>query len=400
MSGETSKSYLVSIILPTYNRAHIISRSIISILNQTYKDFELIVVDDCSTDSTREVIENYSKMDDRVKYIRNNKNLRPSGARNAGIKLSIGEFIAFQDDDVEWYPYKLEKQVNLLNMLPENFGVVYSGYYKLIKKEKIYIPENYIFPKEGNIHNSLLKGNFVDTPSILARKSALLDVGFFDEKLPMMEDWELVIRLSKKYLFKLIDEPLYISYDTPNSVNKQSGIVYFSTLEFIIKKHINDFLNTPYYKLNLTLRKTDFSIRNYKDLKEEEKHSMDGIFYLRNGFVDKAKESFKLALEKNPLNVDALFCLGAFALKEENYIEAIDKFNFLIKNNLITHDINLACVYNNLGIALIKTDRKEEGYELIKKAHSLNNYYRDAIENLEKINNNQDDFKITRKLIV
>jgi glycosyltransferase involved in cell wall biosynthesis len=371
-----------------------------SILNQTYKDFELIVVDDCSTDSTREVIENYSKMDDRVKYIRNNKNLRPSGARNAGIKLSIGEFIAFQDDDDEWYPYKLEKQVNLLNMLPEDFGVVYSGYYKLTKKEKIYIPENYIFPKEGNIHNSLLKGNFVGTPSILARKSALLDVGFFDEKLPMLEDWELVIRLSKKYLFKLIDEPLYISYDTPNSVNKQSGIVYFSTLEFIIKKHINDFLNTPYYKLNLTLRKTDFSIRNYKDLKEEEKHSMDGIFYLRNGFVDKAKESFKLALEKNPFNVAAIFCLGAFALKEENYTEAIDKFNFLIKNNLITHYVNLACVYNNLGIALIKTDKKEEGYELIKKAHNLNNYYRDAIENLEKINNNQDDFKITRKLIV
>jgi len=278
MSGEFPKSSLVSIILPTYNRAHIISRSIISILNQTYKDFELIIVDDCSTDNTREVIENYSKMDDRVKYIRNNKNLGPSGARNVGIKLAIGEFIAFQDDDDEWYPYKLEKQVNLLQMLPENFGVVYSGFYKIIGKEKIYIPEHHIYPKEGIIHNSLLKGNFVGTPSILARKTALLDVGFFDEKLPMLEDWELVIRLSKKYLFKFIDEPLFISYDSPKSVNKQSGVNLINTLEYIINKNISDFsknkkiLGNAYYELGkvcilnskkrLSLKYLFFSVKN------------------------------------------------------------------------------------------------------------------------------------------
>jgi GT2 family glycosyltransferase len=125
--------------------------------------------------------------------------------------------------------------------LPENFAVVYSGFYKVISTEKIYIPQKNIYPKEGSILNSLLKGNFVDTSSILVRKSALLDVGLFDERLSMLEDWELAIRLSKKYQFKLIDEPLYISYDSPNSVNKQEGAVLIRTLKYIFEKHIDDF---------------------------------------------------------------------------------------------------------------------------------------------------------------
>lgn len=242
MRKEISKNPLVSIVLPTYNRAHIVSRALQSVLNQTYHDFEIIVVDDGSTDNTEEIIRNVACKDSRVKYFRNNKNKGPSGARNVGINLAKGEFIAFQDDDVEWYPNKLEKQLNLLQTLQETFAVVYSGFYKIIDEEKIYIPSRNIYPKEGNVHNSLLKGNFIDTPSILVRKAALLYVGLFDENLPMLEDWDLVIRLSEKYQFKFIDESLYVSYDNPKSVNKQSGAKLDGTLRYIIKKHIDDFL--------------------------------------------------------------------------------------------------------------------------------------------------------------
>jgi glycosyltransferase involved in cell wall biosynthesis len=241
MSEKIPNGPLVSIILPTYNRAYVIDKAIISILNQTYKNFELIVVDDCSTDNTRDIIEKYLRADNRVRYIRNDKNLGPAGARNIGIESAIGEFIAFQDDDDEWFPYKLEKQVDLLCSLPETFAIVYSGFYKIVGREKNYIPSRSIHPREGNIHDSLLKGNFVDTPSVLVRKSALLNVGFFDENLPILEDWELAIRLSKRYQFKLIDEPLFISHDTPNSVNKQSGAKFAGTLEYIIEKYIDDF---------------------------------------------------------------------------------------------------------------------------------------------------------------
>jgi glycosyltransferase involved in cell wall biosynthesis len=241
MNNKAFHQPLVSVILTTYNRAHIVSKSLQSVLTQTYRNFEAIVIDDNSTDNTKEIITNIACKDSRVKYFRNNENKGPAGARNVGINLAKGEFIAFADDDDEWFPNKLEKQVNLLQTLPENFAVVYSGFYKIIGTEKTYIPPKNIYPKEGSILSSLLKGNFVGTPSILVRKSALLDVGLFDEKLLMFEDWELVIRLSKKYQFKLIDEPLFISYDSPNSVNKQKGVIFAHTVEYILEKHFADF---------------------------------------------------------------------------------------------------------------------------------------------------------------
>jgi len=241
MNNRASNQPLVSVILPTYNRAYIVSKALQSVLSQTYRNFEVIVIDDGSTDNTKEIITNIACKDSRVKYFRNNENKGPAGARNVGINLAKGELIAFIDDDDEWFPNKLEKQVNLLQTLPENFAVVYSGFYKVIGAKKIYIPSKNIYPREGRILNSLLKGNFVGTPSILVRKSALLDVGLFDERLSMLEDWELAIRLSKKYQFKLIDEPLYISYDSSNSVNKQEGAVLARTLEYILEKHIDDF---------------------------------------------------------------------------------------------------------------------------------------------------------------
>jgi glycosyltransferase involved in cell wall biosynthesis len=241
MSNKAFNQPLVSVILPTYNRAHIIIKSVQSVLTQTYHNFEVIVIDDGSTDNTKEIIMNIACKDSRLKYFRNDENKGPSVTRNVGINLARGELIAFADDDDEWFSDKLEKQVNLLQTLPEDFAVVYSGFYKVIGTEKIYIPPKNIYPKEGSILNSLLKGNFVGTPSILVRKSALLDIGLFDEKLLMFEDWELVIRLSKKYQFKLIDEPLFISYDSPNSVNKQKGTIFAHTIEYILEKHFADF---------------------------------------------------------------------------------------------------------------------------------------------------------------
>jgi len=98
---------LVSVILPTYNRAHLLDRSIKSVLKQTYENFELIVVNDGSSDEIERRVKEYQKLDKRIKYVKNDKNLGVSSARNIGIKIAKGEFIAFQDDDDEWLPLKL-----------------------------------------------------------------------------------------------------------------------------------------------------------------------------------------------------------------------------------------------------------------------------------------------------
>ncbi len=208
----------VSVILPTYNRAYIIEKAIQSVLNQTYQDFEIIVIDDGSIDNTEEIIKELQEKDNRIRYLRLNINKGASHARNEGIKIAQGEYITFQDSDAEWVIDKLEKQMKVIETSSENI-VIYCGFWRIDGDEKTYIPDINISNREGNIHKELLKGNFVDTPSILLPKKNLEKVGMFDEKLPALEDWDLAIRLSKYYEFKLIDETLYISYVLSDSIS-------------------------------------------------------------------------------------------------------------------------------------------------------------------------------------
>lgn len=108
MIEKSEKIPTVSVVIPTYNRAHLVGRAIQSVLNQTYQDFEIIVVDDGSTDNTEEVVKSFN--DPRIRYIRHDQNRGGSAARNTGIKMARGEYIAFQDSDDEWLPEKLESR--------------------------------------------------------------------------------------------------------------------------------------------------------------------------------------------------------------------------------------------------------------------------------------------------
>ena len=113
----------VSVIIPTYNRAGLLPRAVNSVLSQTYDDYEIIIVDDCSTDNTRDVIAAFT--DPRVLSIRHQTNRRQSASINTGISNARGEYIAFLDDDDEWLPAKLEKQVAILDSSSSNVGLVY-----------------------------------------------------------------------------------------------------------------------------------------------------------------------------------------------------------------------------------------------------------------------------------
>jgi len=224
----------VSIVIPTYNRANLISMSIESVLNQTYKNFELIIVDDCSTDNTQEVISNFK--DPRIRYIRHDQNLGGSAARNLGIKMARGEYIAFQDSDDEWLPEKLVKQMRVFGNAPAEVGVVYTGFWRIVGDKKTYIPSNKVTRKEGNIYKQLLRGNFVTTQATVVKSECFKKAGMFDEHLPRLQDWELFIRISKYYEFKCIDEPLVIVYFTPTSISANEHAL-IDALKLILEKH-------------------------------------------------------------------------------------------------------------------------------------------------------------------
>jgi glycosyltransferase involved in cell wall biosynthesis len=235
---EIKNNPTVSIVIPTYNRARSIGHSIKSVLNQTYQDFEVIIVDDGSTDNTKEVVGNFN--DERVRYIRHEENKGEAAARNTGIKFAGGKYIAFQDSDDEWLPEKLAKQIELFKDVSPHIGVVYTGFLKKENSEKTYIPFCWVRQKEGDIHKELLKGNFIGSPVVLIRKECFKKAGVFDERLRNLVDWEMWIRISKHYHFKCIDEPLVVAhYHSDNISDDKSSLI--EALELVLEKNFDEF---------------------------------------------------------------------------------------------------------------------------------------------------------------
>ncbi len=199
----------VSIIIPTYNRAHLIERSIRSILNQTYEDFELLIVDDGSTDNTKEVVEGI--VDARIRYISCATNGGAAKARNVGIAEAKYDYIAFQDSDDEWHPDKLEKQMKVMETASPDTGLVYCEYhYNGLNGMEDICPDQKIplEQKRGNIFPQLLAGNMIGTPVMLVKRECFDKVGGFNENFPCMEDYELVLRIAREYRIEFIPEVL------------------------------------------------------------------------------------------------------------------------------------------------------------------------------------------------
>jgi glycosyltransferase involved in cell wall biosynthesis len=228
----------ISVIIPTYNRSQLIGRSIKSVLNQTYRNFELIIVDDCSTDNTEEVVASFK--DERIRYVRREKNGGEAAARNTGIKAARYDYIAYQDSDDEWFPEKLARQVELLENAPPQIGVIYTGFWKADRQKKTYIPFAWVNQKDGDIHRELLKGNFVGSPVVLVKKECFNKAGLFDERFRNTVDWEMWLRISKFYHFRCVDEPLAIAhYDADNISYNPDTLI--KSLELVLEMYREEF---------------------------------------------------------------------------------------------------------------------------------------------------------------
>ena len=142
---------IVSIITPSFNSANYICHTVESVLNQSYTNWELLIVDDCSTDNSREIIQSYVNKDSRIKLICLEKNSGAAVARNTGIEEARGRFIAFLDSDDTWHPEKLEKQLHF--MLNNDYAFTYTQYHQVNENGDL-IGDLY-FPKRTNYHNLL-----------------------------------------------------------------------------------------------------------------------------------------------------------------------------------------------------------------------------------------------------
>lgn len=187
----------VSVVVPTYERPQFLDRLLQSIQQQTYREFEVIVVDDCSDQKKtyRNLIEQYQTVFPSLTYLRNEKNSGAPYTRNRGISIAKGDLIALVDDDDEWLPEKLRKQVEVFEKSPDTLGLVYT-WAKAMDNDKVFL--EYTSEYAGCPLSELLLDCFIPSPSVMVSKKAIFDAALFDTTMPSCQDWDMWTRILAK----------------------------------------------------------------------------------------------------------------------------------------------------------------------------------------------------------
>lgn len=239
---------IFSVVIPTYNNSQMLKAALASVLQQSFQDYEIIVIDDGSTDGTRGVMESFK--DSRLRYYFQDNSGLPAIARNNGIKYSKGRYAAFLDGDDIWYPEKLKKCYEIFEQHPEACLVCHnelirdkSGDIKGYSSYGPYAPEMF--------RRLLYKGNCLSPSATVVKRNALFDVGLFNERRDFfaVEDYDLWLKLSQKYNFYFLNEILgeytlhskNISSDIWNQRNSEIRVVKQNFKEYR-KKSFFDFL--------------------------------------------------------------------------------------------------------------------------------------------------------------
>ena len=242
--ADKARQPLISVVIPSYNRATFIAKTLNSIFEQTHTNLEIIVVDDCSKDNTEQVI--CSIDDPRIVYIQHSKNKGAPAARNTGIQAAKGEYIAFLDSDDTWSADKLEKQLAVMDQSPFTPGLVFTGIDFINAQGDV----RYVhLPKQawrGHVYKKMLGENLAGTTSTaLVRRECFAKSGIFDEVLRARQDYDLWLRISKHYAIDFVREPLTHQYEhddqriTTDISNRIQG------RNVIFEKIANDLKNYP-----------------------------------------------------------------------------------------------------------------------------------------------------------
>jgi glycosyltransferase involved in cell wall biosynthesis len=300
----------ISVIIPTFDRAPVLARAINSVLSQTYQDFEVIVVDDCSHDTiaTKQVIDRF--LDNRIKYIRHASNGGGSAARNTGIRAANGDYIAFLDDDDEWNPEKLEKQLQVFQKSGDTLlGAVYSGFTYISLNNNVQLETLPRF--RGDVFKTMLQFCILGSATPLVLKDAFLKTGLFDETLSSCQDWDMWIRLSRYFTFEFVPESLAKAYIHGDQISTSLERKIKGRLR-LLEKNIDDLSKYPSI-LALHLERLGL-------LYILAEHRGEGINYLRNavkadkkclkGYVHLLLSLFSPKLHKRLIHRFSIFTFG------------------------------------------------------------------------------------------
>jgi glycosyltransferase involved in cell wall biosynthesis len=286
----------VSVVIPSYNRARYLRRAIQSVLDQTFKDFEIIVVDDASTDETPQIVEAFRNP--TIRYFRHDTNQREARSRNPGVQNAVGEYIAFLDDDDSWLPQKLALQVDLFDKSPSKLGAVYCSSLE-VDGETGRVLSKWNAQKRGNIFRDLSEVNWIGIPSVIVLRRQCFDtLGLFDEQIEFGLDFDMWIRVARAYEYDFISEPLVLRsiYHKRLSTNYE---LVLKGAESMLRKY------GDYFSLN---RKC-YS-RRFLHL---------GVLYCYSGHIRTARISFLKAIRFNPLEIRNYYNFALSLLGTESY---------------------------------------------------------------------------------
>jgi len=245
----------VSAIIPTHNRANYIGQAVSSCLAQTYPCHEVIVVDDGSTDDTRQTLGQFGA---RIQLV-HQENSGVSAARNRGIRMATGNYIAFLDDDDLWVPQKLERQVHALTQAP-SAEVVYSNFSYIPTSPTLAPPVNPNRAHPSNMLDTLLMGDWLATDTLLVRKDCLLAAGLFDEGLRAHEDWYLLLTLAERYKWLHVPEELTLVLWHHASLTKDARLMDETTWRMLDKY----FASASGARLPRSTRRRAYSAAHYR----------------------------------------------------------------------------------------------------------------------------------------
>jgi len=243
----------VSVCIPNYNYGAFIEDAIKSVLNQTFKDFELIIVDDCSTDNSVEIIKSFT--DQRIKFIKNEKNIGRIKNINKVLSLAAGEFITLLPSDTFLTPNSIEERVKILEKDKE-IGLVFSAVNIIDQNKKIIEVYRYsvrnLIQTGREAFETLIMGNYIITSSVMVRKTCYERLGFFDEEIaPRARDWEMWLRIAlNNYKIAFIAKPLVFERIHDKNITnyfEKENLIGMGDCE-IIKGIFYKLPKTKYYK--------------------------------------------------------------------------------------------------------------------------------------------------------
>jgi len=230
---------MISVIIPSYNRAGTITRAVMSVLNQTYQDLELWVIDDCSKDNTKEVLDTIN--DPRLHYYRLEKNSGACVARNKGIELSQGDFIAFNDSDDQWHPDKLEKQLAFLEQTGADFVTCAMD----VKDDEGHFLHKFpkTIPEGKRNYLDILAYNHASTQVFFGKATCFKEI-LFDPTMPRLQDWDELLRLSQRFNVFYQDEVLVDTFVQKDSISThpEKGV---TAMEKLWEKHQDAIKTNP-----------------------------------------------------------------------------------------------------------------------------------------------------------